>query len=172
VTWRALDDGREIDLTVDGRPSGLSLLALPAPGKQPIHLTGIEQPTPLANIGLRIREAASGRVLAYVSGAGGIDDAVRRLVDGADCVFFDGTFWTETELIDLGLGTKRARDMTHLPIGGGSGSLAALADLRARRKVFIHVNNTNPILREDSAEAAAVRAAGWEVATDGLEIAL
>jgi len=173
VTWRALDDGRAIELTLGGgRPSGLSLRALPVPGKQPIHLTGIEPPTPLANVGLRIRESVSGRVLAYVSGAGGIDDAVRRLVDGADCVFFDGTFWSETELIDLGLGNKRARDMTHLPIGGESGSLAALAGLRAARKVFIHVNNTNPILREDSAEAAAVRAAGWEVASDGLEIAL
>jgi pyrroloquinoline quinone biosynthesis protein B len=97
---------------------------------------------------------------------------VLGLVEGADCVFFDGTFWSERELIELGLGSKQARDMAHLPIGGEGGSLARLASLRASRRIFIHVNNTNPILREDSAEAAAVRAAGWQVAEDGLEIEL
>jgi pyrroloquinoline quinone biosynthesis protein B len=87
-------------------------------------------------------------------------------------VFFDGTFWSETEIVDLGLGSKRARDMAHLPIGGDTGSLQRLGQLRAPRRFFIHVNNTNPILREDSAEAAAVVAAGWRVAEDGTELEL
>ena len=111
-------------------------------------------------------------MLAYASSAGAIDAAVLRMLEDADCVFFDGTFWSETEIVDLGLGSKRARDMAHLPIGGDGGSLARLAHLRASQRIFIHVNNTNPILRQDSQEAAAVAAAGWRVAEDGLELEL
>jgi pyrroloquinoline quinone biosynthesis protein B len=174
VTWRRLGcDGAATRLVLDGeRPSGLSIAAVAAPGKPPIHLEGIEPKHPEENIGLRIRDDATRRVLAYVSGAGAITDRVYRALEDADCVFFDGTFWSATELVDLGLGSKRAEDMAHLPIGGAGGSLAALRALEARRRVFIHVNNTNPILREDSAEAEAVRAAGWEVAEDGMEIEL
>jgi pyrroloquinoline quinone biosynthesis protein B len=174
VRWRRLDcDGGETRLVLDGeRPSGLSIRAVAAPGKPPIHLERIEPKHPEENIGLRVREDATGRVLAYVSGTAAITDEVYRALADADCVFFDGTFWSATELVDLGLGGKRAEDMAHLPIGGAGGSLAALGALRARRRLFIHVNNTNPILREDSAEAEAVRAAGWEVAEDGMEIDL
>jgi pyrroloquinoline quinone biosynthesis protein B len=173
VRWRRLECGAEIDLLLaGGEPSGLSLLASAVPGKQPIHLEALGPATAEANVGLRIREQRTGRTLAYVPGAGGIDEAVDRLTAGADCVFFDGTFWSETELIDLGLGSKRARDMAHLPIGGENGSLGRLAGLRAPRRFFIHVNNTNPILREDSAEARAVEAAGWVVAQDGMGVEL
>jgi pyrroloquinoline quinone biosynthesis protein B len=171
VTWRGLELGREIELSgSDARPSGLLLVALPVPGKQPVHLEGIATPGAEENVGLRIR--GRGHLLAYASSAGAIDAAVLGMLEDADCVFFDGTFWSETELIDLGLGSKRARDMAHLPIGGHAGSLARLATLRAPRRFFIHVNNTNPILREDSAEAAAVAAAGWRVAEDGMELEL
>jgi pyrroloquinoline quinone biosynthesis protein B len=174
VRWRRLDcDGGETRLVLDGeRPSGLSIRAVAAPGKPPIHLEGIEPKHPEENIGLRVGEDATGRVLAYVSGTGAINNQVYPALEDADCVFFDGTFWSATELVDLGLGSKRAEDMAHLPIGGAGGSLAALRGLEARRRLFIHVNNTNPILREDSPEAEAVRAAGWEVAEDGMEIDL
>jgi pyrroloquinoline quinone biosynthesis protein B len=173
VTWRRLELGREIELASgDGRPSGLSLVAVPVPGKLPIHLEGIAAPGPEANVGLRIGERKRACLLAYVSSAGAVDAAVLGMLEDADCVFFDGTFWSETEIVDLGLGTKRARDMAHLPIGGDGGSLARLAHLRAPRRLFIHVNNTNPILREDSPEAAAVAAAGWRVAEDGMELEL
>ncbi|HSD11503.1 MAG TPA: pyrroloquinoline quinone biosynthesis protein PqqB [Candidatus Binatia bacterium] len=174
VRWRRLEcDGAETLLVLDGsRPSGLSMRAIAAPGKPPVHLEGIHVKHPEENIGLRIRDDTTGRVLAYVSGASAITDRVYRTLEDADCVFFDGTFWSATELVDLGLGRKRAEDMAHLPIGGEAGSLAALRALGARRRLFIHVNNTNPILREDSAEAAAVRGAGWEVAEDGMEIEL
>ena len=173
VTWRRLEPGREIDLaSSDGRPSGLSLVAVPVPGKQPIHLEGIAAPGPEANIGLRIRDRARGSQLAYVSSTGSVDAAVLGMLEDADCVFFDGTFWSETELVDLGLGSKRARDMAHLPIGGEDGSLARLVHIRAPRRLFIHVNNTNPILREESPQAAAVAAAGWQVAEDGMELEL
>ena len=173
VTWRRLECGRETELLLDGgRSSGLSLAAVPAPGKPPVHLEGLEGKVAEENVGLSIREGASGHALAYFSSCGKVTADVRRAVEQAECVFFDGTFWSATELIDLKLGQKRAEDMAHLPIGGAGGSLAALADLRASRRVFIHVNNTNPILREDSVEGEAVRAAGWQVAADGMEIVL
>ena len=111
-------------------------------------------------------------MVAYFSAAAGLTGEMRRAVEDADAVFFDGTFWSSDELPALGLGTKRAEDMAHLPVGGADGSLARLADLRARRRIYIHVNNTNPMLREDSPQNAAVTAAGWEIAWDGMEVRL
>jgi pyrroloquinoline quinone biosynthesis protein B len=97
---------------------------------------------------------------------------MRRAVEDADAVFFDGTFWSSDELPALGLGTKRAEDMAHLPVGGPGGSLEQLAGVRVRRRIYIHVNNTNPMLRDDSPQRAAVTAAGWEIAEDGMEVRL
>jgi pyrroloquinoline quinone biosynthesis protein B len=87
-------------------------------------------------------------------------------------VFFDGTFWSSDELIALGVGQKRAEQMAHMPVGGPDGSLAGLRSLRAPHRVYIHLNNTNPLLREDSAERAATAAAGWEIAWDGMGLEL
>ena len=172
TTWRPLKLGREESVAdVEGRPLGLTVEPLSAPGKPPIHL----EPAPADpehNIGVRIREPATGRVVAYFSAAAGLTGEMRRAVEDADAVFFDGTFWSSDELPALGLGTKRAEDMAHLPVGGADGSLARLADLRARRRIYIHVNNTNPMLREDSPQHAAVTAAGWEIAWDGMEVRL
>jgi pyrroloquinoline quinone biosynthesis protein B len=173
VTWRILKPGRTEDLTgADGRPAGLLVEAVVAPGKPPIHREGLVSPDPEDNIGLSIREAGTGHRLAYFPAVGEITVAVRESLDDADCVFLDGTFWSSDELPALGLGSKRAEDMAHLPVGGEGGSLARLAGLRARRRIYIHVNNTNPMLREDSAERRAVEAAGWEVAHDGMEVTL
>src|SRR5207244_12653540 len=124
------------------------------------------------SVGLRIREVATGRVLAYFAAAGGVTPAVRAALQEADAVMFDGTFWSSDEMPGLGLGTRRAEDMAHMPVGGPSGSLAALADVRAGRRILIHVNNTNPLLRDDSPERSAVEAAGWELAYDGMELTL
>jgi len=171
VTWRSLELGREAELAdVEGRQAGLLVEAVAVPGKLPIHLETGAAPDPADSVGFRIRERATGRVLAYLSGVGAVSDAVRRAVEGADCVFFDGTFWSADELPGLGLGTKRAEDMAHLPIGGPEGSLARLNAVTARRRIFIHLNNTNPLLRDDSPERAHVEAAGWEVARDGMEV--
>jgi pyrroloquinoline quinone biosynthesis protein B len=172
VTWRLLKPGREEDLCAGGRPSGLAVEAVPVPGKPPLHRAGADPPDPEDSVGFRIREAGTGRLLAYLSGVGQVTRPVREALDGADAVFFDGTFWADDELPALGLGGRRAVEMAHLPVGGPEGSLAALAGVRAGRRVYIHVNNTNPILREDSPERDAVRSAGWEVAWDGLEIRL
>jgi len=171
VTWRALKLGREEELAdVEGRPSGLLVEAVAVPGKPPIHLEADGTSDPEDSVGFRIREHATGRILAYLSGVGAVTDAIRHAVKDADCVFFDGTFWSSDELPGLGLGTKRAEQMAHLPIGGPDGSLARLHGLAAPRRIFIHVNNTNPLLRDDSPERATVEAAGWEVARDGMEV--
>jgi pyrroloquinoline quinone biosynthesis protein B len=146
--------------------------AVAVPGKPPIHLEHRAPPAPEDNVGVRVRERATGRVLAYCSAAAAVTDEMRRTLDGADAMFFDGTFWSSDELPALGLGTKRAEDMAHLPVGGAAGSLARLAEVRAGRRVYVHINNTNPMLREDSAERAAVRAAGWDIAWDGMEMTL
>jgi pyrroloquinoline quinone biosynthesis protein B len=177
VTWRTLKLGREDALAgVDGKPSDLAIEPVAVPGKPPIHLEkgpgGRTATEPEDNVGLRIRETATGRRLAYFPAAGSVTPAVREALADADGVFFDGTFWSSDELPAQGLGTKRAADMAHLPVGGPEGSLAALGGLRAARRVFIHLNNTNPLLREDSPERKDAEAAGWAIAWDGMEITL
>jgi pyrroloquinoline quinone biosynthesis protein B len=173
TTWRTLKPDQQEELKfLDGRTSGLDVRALAVPGQPPLHLRGRCAPGPEDNVGFRIRDRANGRSLVYLSGVAAITPAVLAGIEGTQCVFFDGTFWAADELITLGLGDKRAEDMAHLPIGGASGSLALLANIKVPRRYYIHINNTNPILREDSAEHAALAAAGWRVAYDGLEFEL
>lgn len=173
VTWLPLKPGREEELGgVSVQPSGLVVEAVPVPGKPPVHLEGLAPPDPEDNVGFRIREVATGRLLAYFSGVGALTPVVRQALHDADCVFFDGTFWSSDELPARGLGTKRAEEMAHLPVGGAGGSLAALAGLGAARRVYIHFNNTNPLLDERSPERAMVEAGGWEIAYDGMEVTL
>jgi pyrroloquinoline quinone biosynthesis protein B len=173
VVFRALELGRpEALLDAAGEPLGLELVARPVPGKPPLHLAG-DQPSAEDNVGLWARDegAGPGETLAYVPGAGALGDYVAHL-EGAGCVLFDGTFWADDELVRLGLGRARAREMAHLPVGGPGGSLEALASLPARRKLYTHVNNTNPALREGSDERRAVERAGWALAEDGQEVFL
>ena len=177
VTWRTLQPGREVALAgVDGQGSGLLIEAVAVPGKLPIHLErGVDAAgvgDARDNIGLKIRDAATGRRLAYFPAAGGLTPEIRKALADADCVFFDGTFWSSDELPALGLGTKRAEDMAHLPVGGEAGSLAALRGLSAPRRIYIHINNTNPLLRDNSMERKEAEAAGWEIAWDGMEVGL
>jgi pyrroloquinoline quinone biosynthesis protein B len=173
LSFRPLTLGRaEVLALRDGSPSGLTLEAVPVPGKLPIHLEGMYPPSAEDNIGLLVREPARERTLAYFPAVAAACSPLAAAVAQADCVFFDGTFWSSDELPRAGLGDKRAEDMAHWPIGGANGSLGWLRELRAARRIFIHVNNTNPILREDSAEAQQLTAAGVELAYDGMELAL
>lgn len=173
VTWRVLKPGREEELSgTDGAPSGLTVVALPAPGKLPVHLEGLVAPDAEDNVGLWIRERRTGRLAAYLPSVASVDDPFLRAVEEADCLFFDGTFWSSDELIRFGLSTKRAEDMAHLPIGGPAGSLVRLADLKVPRRIYTHINNTNPILLGGSPEHRAVGEARWEVAVDGMEVRL
>jgi pyrroloquinoline quinone biosynthesis protein B len=122
--------------------------------------------------GLVFRDDAGGGVVAYVPGLARLDDDVRARFANSDVVLVDGTFWREDELAVLGISERRAADMGHVPLSGPGGTLAALAGLERPRKVLVHINNTNPILLEDSAERAEVVRAGVEVAYDGLEVDL
>ena len=166
VTWRRLAPGQEQPL--GGLGSELHVTAIPAPGKLPLHLEGRRAPSPEDNVGFVIRMGSRKRI-AYFSGIAGPSPAVEQALADADLVFFDGTFWSSDELIAVGLGTRTAEEMAHWPIGGPNGSLQFLSRQGAPA-IYIHVNNTNPILHEDSAERRAVAAAGIVIAEDGLEV--
>ncbi len=174
VTWRTLKLGvEETVLCEDGHPSGLTVKAMPVPGKAPVHLEGlVSSEDPELNVELRFRQATNSRVLAYLSSVGRIVPSVFEGLEGAECVIFDGTFWSSDELSTLGFLEKSAEDLAHWPVGGPKGTLAILSRITAPRRVFIHINNTNPMLREDSTERKIIEAAGWEVAWDGMEIRL
>jgi pyrroloquinoline quinone biosynthesis protein B len=106
----------------------------------------------------------------FVPGCAQMTDALARRLTGADAVLFDGTLWTDDEMIRAGVGSKTGRRMGHMSVSGPNGTIAAFAKIDARRKILVHINNSNPILLTDSAEYAQVTDAGWEVAYDGLEI--
>jgi pyrroloquinoline quinone biosynthesis protein B len=140
------------------------------PGKVPLYLEDDRSKDEAsANVGVELR-AGTAR-LAYVPGAAAAPAPVQDRLACADVVLFDGTLYRDDEMILTGTGEKTGRRMGHMPIDGPDGTLAALAGLPGRR-LLIHINNTNPILIEGSRERAQVTAAGWEVAEDGMEIAL
>jgi pyrroloquinoline quinone biosynthesis protein B len=125
------------------------------------------------NVALVMRAAASGRELVYAPGLGAMEEPVWRAMQRAACIMVDGTFWSDDEMQALGLSTKRARDIGHLPQSGRGGLLEWLEELPpATRRILIHVNNTNPILDEDSPQRAELTRRGIEVASDGLEVEL
>jgi pyrroloquinoline quinone biosynthesis protein B len=151
-------------------PGKLSAELFMVPGKVPLYLekgavqTSIESGV---NVGVEIK--AGGATLLFVPGAAAIIPTLRERLARADIILFDGTLFTDDEMIVSGTGAKTGRRMGHMPIDGAGGSLAALADLSARR-IYIHINNTNPILVAGSPERQRVEAAGWRVAEDGMEI--
>lgn len=158
-----------------GTPLGLGVEIFPVAGKIPLYQETSDDIRQLTSanavIGLTIR-APGGKKMVYIPGCAAVDDELRRRIEGADVLFFDGTLWQDDEMIRAGTGTKTGTRMGHMSISGADGSMAALDGVPVGRKIFIHINNTNPILCEDSAQAAAVRAAGWEIAYDGMELNL
>ena len=168
VTWRTLELDRPVDLPLpDGRASGIELTAFAAPGKLPKHLEGVARPSRGDNVGLLVRHGDV--TLAYASAVASLDGFAER-ARGATCLLFDGTFYSSDELARLGIDGPRAEDMAHLPVGGKHGSLSGLDGLSVGRRIYTHVNNTNPMLMRRSTEHDAVRRAGWEIAFDGMEL--
>ena len=146
---------------------------LPLSSKPAPYSPHRERPVPGDNLGLVLENTATGRRVFYAPGLGEIDPAVWEAMTSAQAVLVDGTFWTDDEMIAMGLSKKTARDIGHLPQSGPDGMLAHLARLpAATRKVLIHINNTNPILDEDSPERAEVERRSVEVAFDGMSIEL
>lgn len=121
-------------------------------------------------VGYRVTDTRSDRALGYLPGVQQLTTDVRAQLDGCACLLVDGTCWRDDEMIRLGLAGKTAREMGHLPIDGPDGSLEQLARLRVQRTIYIHINNTNPVLLEDSPERHLVEERGMEVAMDGLEV--
>ena len=156
---------------VDGVPS-LELEALPLGSKPPPYSPHRNHPRPGDNIGIRVTDETTGRSLFYAPGIGQVDDELRRWMKESDCVMVDGTFFTEDELVRQGISEKRARDRGHLPQSGEDGMLAVLESLPDTRRILIHINNTTPILDEESEARQRVEAAGVEVAYDGMELVL
>jgi pyrroloquinoline quinone biosynthesis protein B len=146
---------------------------LPLSSKAAPYSPHREQPVPGDNIGVSITDRRRGTTLFYAPGLGEISPAVFDAMAGADAVMVDGTFWTDDEMIRLGLSTKTARDIGHLAQSGPGGMLDWLARLPAgTQRHLIHINNTNPILDEGSPERAALARAGVGVCEDGQEIVL
>jgi len=156
----------------EGAEGGLSLTPFAVPGKRPVHLEGRGPAREDDNIGLLIRDRRTERSLAYVPAVASWTSTLDQMLAKVDAVFFDGTFWSSAELVTTGVGTKRAEDMAHLPVGGPEGGLARLSRLSAAHRIFIHINNTNPMLREDSPQRAETAAAGVQIAFDGMELEL
>ena len=119
-----------------------------------------------------VAESTSGKRLAYMPAVPDVDDSLLEQLEETDLLLFDGTFWSDDELIRVQGSGSTAREMGHIPVSGVEGSLRKLAGLRRPRKVFVHINNTNPMLDETGPEYAQVRAAGWEVAEDGWSLEL
>jgi pyrroloquinoline quinone biosynthesis protein B len=153
----------------DGSSSGLSVEAFHVPAGPPRFATDDEQGH---TVGLFVRNQASGASCAFVPGCGGLDKVLLERLAGADALLFDGTFWTDDELVTLGVGTRTARQLDHLPISGRDGSLERIAALPCRHRIYTHINNTNPILLEHSPEREIVTRAGVTVGYDGLRLTL
>ncbi len=147
--------------------------ALPVPGKPAPYSPNRDSPVAGDNVALLLADERSRRTLFYAPGLGQIDEATWQAMQSADCVLVDGTFWSDDEMLRLGLSPRRAREIGHLAQSGPGGMLEWLGRLPgATRKILTHVNNTNPILDEDSAERAELGRRGIEVAWDGMEIDL
>ncbi|HSN33044.1 MAG TPA: pyrroloquinoline quinone biosynthesis protein PqqB [Ideonella sp.] len=166
-------------IALDGTPfavrgaAGLTLRALALSSKAAPYSPHRESSVPGDNIGITLTDEASGRRAFYAPGLGAVTPAVFDVMANADAVLVDGTFWTDDEMPRLGLSNKTARDIGHLPQSGAGGMIEWLAKLPARtRRLLIHINNTNPILDESSAERATLARAGIEVCEDGMRIDL
>lgn len=176
-TWSPVSNLQAGSITrADGAETGLAYEAYWVRGKVPAYAgsAGCHDGSNVggSNLAYRIIDRASGASLFHVPVIRELDPEIIAAIARCDCVLFDGSFWSETEMEARGVGTRTASAMGHMPIGGRAGSLAMLGGLSAIRKIYTHINNTNPILNEDSPERRAVAGAGWEVAEDGMELIL
>jgi pyrroloquinoline quinone biosynthesis protein B len=150
---------------------GLTATLFAVPGKVPLYLEGDEVQTDLIGdqtVGVMLE--SNGVTAFYIPGCALMNEDLRQRLSGADMVFFDGTLWQDDEMVRAGLGQKTGKRMGHMSMSGEDGSIAAFVGMDIGRKIYVHMNNTNPVLRPDSAERAQAEAAGWTIAEDGMEI--
>ena len=160
----------------NGDPLPFEIEAFAVPGKIALYL---EDPSAAGfgsvaedTVALRVRDNGSDAEFFYIPGCSAMPAWLADRLKGAPLVLFDGTTWTDDEMIRAGTGTKTGQRMGHMAMSGPEGSIAAFKTLGVRRKVFVHINNTNPALLDDSPERAAAEGAGWEIAQDGMEFTL
>ncbi len=152
---------------------GLVATLFSVPGKVPLYLEGDDVETDLEGeqtVGVELN--SDGHKVFYIPGCAMLNDSLRKRLDGADLLFFDGTLWRDDEMVRAGLGQKTGKRMGHMSMSGEDGSIAAFADMSVKKRVFVHMNNTNPVLRPGSEETAQAEAAGWLIGRDGMEFTL
>jgi pyrroloquinoline quinone biosynthesis protein B len=175
---------RRVELPLDERTelagaseaSGLAVVAFAVPGKVPLYLETAGRDPRLSEegdaVGIEIIETATGKSFFFIPGCAAMTDGLRRRLADSALVFFDGTLWRDDEMIRLGVGSKTGRRMGHMSMSGADGTIAAFRDLGVGRRIFIHINNSNPTLLDDSPERHHANTAGWEIAYDGMEVIL
>jgi pyrroloquinoline quinone biosynthesis protein B len=167
---------RAVELAGASGPSRLAVLAFTVPAKVPLYLeTSGEDPVigeEADAVGLQVVDTETERSFFFIPGCAAMTEGLRRRLAGAELVFFDGTLWRDDEMIRLGVGVKTGRRMGHMSMSGEDGTIAAFRELGVRRRVFIHINNSNPVLLDDSDERHLAEEAGWEIAYDGMEVRL
>lgn len=169
LAWAAAPEGApESIVAADGTDLGLTAVAFHVPGRAAAYAPAA--PCDGAVVGYRITDVRRGTAACIVPVVAELDARTVGAIGASDCLFLDGTFWSEDELARRECGSRSAADMGHLPIGGPHGSLARLGRQIAGRRIYTHLNNTNPVIEPDTPERQLVEAAGWEIATDGMEI--
>ena len=160
----------------DGSESGIEILPFTVPGKGAWYLEGKAHPGggdgTGDTLGLRIEDRTTGKYCYFLAACAEVTDALKARLSGAPLVFFDGTVWRDDELIAAGLGAKTGQAMGHIAMSGDQGAIASLAGLDIDRKIFLHINNSNPALLRGSKERSIAEGAGWQIPADGTEIVL
>ena len=170
VNWHEVKTD-ETRFTIPGA-EGLVFTAVPLKSEAPPYSPHRHNTVPGDNIGIRVENTETGRNLFYAPGLGQLEPHVRPYMENADCLLMDGTLWTDNEMIQAGISDKFGSEMGHLDQSGKGGIMEIMNSLEKPRKILIHINNTNPILDEESPERAALTKAGIEVSCDGMEIEL
>ena len=160
----------------DGSPSGIEILPFTVAGKGAWYLEGKAHPGgddgAGDTLGLHIRDKATNKHFFFLAACADVNDELKARLNGATLVFFDGTVWRDDELILAGLGTKTGQGMGHISMSGHKGAIESLADVAIDRRIFLHINNSNPALLHGSAERKIAENAGWQIPADGTEIVL
>lgn len=171
VNWQRISTAKGNSFEAIGVP-GVRITAVPLSSKAPPYSPHRHDPHEGDNLGIQLEDVGTGRKLFYAPGLGAIEPHIVPFMEQADCLLVDGTCWTNDEMIALGISQKQSLDMGHLPQSGEGGMIETLRPLKAARKILIHINNTNPILREDSDERKALEKENIEVAYDGMDFVL
>jgi pyrroloquinoline quinone biosynthesis protein B len=171
LEWKDPPTALKSLLKRDGKPSGLLMSSFPVPGKWPRYMLPKASPERSA-LGFRLVDEMTGKKLVFIPDLAAPDATVLKEMANCDLLLVDGTFWGEGEMVEQGVGTLTASQMAHWIVGGPEGSLQKIKGLPAAKKVYVHINNTNPMLLEDSLERSEVVKAGVEVGRDGMEYSL